>query len=196
MPRNNLNSRHVRVSVVDPVHEALTALNNGVVELDINMTGEGKTDAALGAKSDYPQLGNRGCKHIAAALQSNTTCKVLDLRGNRIGGGSAVCKLARVLAADTTLERLDLSCNSITSTDLRYLGRALKRNNSLTKLALNSNKIKDAGVVFLAECLKTNRSLTALHLCHNCIRDDGAEALARLLSKNSQLGTLTLISTV
>ena len=187
-----MSPHRVQVSVVNPVREAIVALDNGVVELSICMRAEGKLVPTLEACADYPQLGNSGLKTLISALKRNHTCKALDLRGNRIGGGSAVRKLARVLAGNDTLEKLDLSCNEVTSADVKAIAEALCCNDSLTELSLNSNKITDNGVEALGKALRSNKKLKVLHLSHNHIRDDGAEALAGALERAGSLKVVTL----
>ena len=183
--------RVVKVSVVDPVKEAVTAIKDGVQELDVDMWGLGKTDPGLKAVSDYPYIGNDGLKEIVKALEGNSSCKVLLLGGNRIGGGSAIRKFAKLLAQNTTLEKVELSNNELTSGDVGYLAGALKANKTLRFLGLNGNKISDSGVEALAKALSLNSSLEVLQLNHNLIRDDGAEALSVMLP-NSALSSVAL----
>lgn len=176
-----MGKRTVKVSVVDPVKEAVAAIKDGVEELDVNMWGLGKTDPKLNAVSDYPYIGNEGLKEIVTALEENTSCKVLNLGGNRIGGGSAIRKFAKLLSTNSTLEKVDLSNNSLTSADVSYLASALKTNKSLTFLGLSGNRITDSGAEALAKALRANASLKSLQLNHNLIHDDGAEALSSVL---------------
>lgn len=186
-----MGKRSVKVSVVDPVKEAVTAIKDGVQELDVNMWGLGKTDPTLKAVSDYPYIGNDGLKAIVEALDGNESCKVLDLGGNRIGGGSAIRKFAKMLAQNNTLEKVDLSNNDLTSADVSYLADALKTNKSLTFLGLSGNRITDTGVEAIAKALRANTTLKTLQLNHNLIRDDGAEALSKMLT-SSALASIAL----
>lgn len=179
MSKRTPASKKVSVSVKDPVGEAIDAIEDGCVELYVNMTGRGRTSPTIGAVQEYPQIEDQGLKRIAQKLSENTTVKVLDLSGNKIGGNGGLKALAKVLATNKTIEHLFLANNKFTTKDLGYLVDVLEQNETLTILSLQNCGIKDDGAGKLAEGLAKNKSLVILNLSLNSIRDDGAKALAK-----------------
>ena len=99
-----------------------------------------------------------------AALQS------VDLTHNSIGDDgvralTAVLKPPGEAGGDggsSTLKRLDLSWNGISTRGGRYLGDALKGTPTLVVLTLSWNGLMDRGARALGEALATNTKLTSL----------------------------------
>ena len=97
---------------------------------------------------------------------------VLEL-GSHYGGGACTQvgaeHLARGLADNTSLRKLNLSWNAFGSEGTCALGVALRTNAALNNLDLSHNNIDEAAAVVLASGLRSNTSLRSLRLDFNPI---------------------------
>jgi hypothetical protein len=135
------------------------------------------------------QLGDQGCKVIAAALPTNTTLKALTLAESTISDAACV-DIANALALNTNLIRLNLSDNKISDTGCQALARALESNTTLERLTLFGNKVGNIGVQALAGALQGgNSTLRQLNLAGNerIIGEKPYDALAAMLHENMTL---------
>ena len=116
----------------------------------------------LGGGAQGPPAG-MGLKKFAAGLAANTSIEVLDLSANEIGDYGAE-KLAAALETNRTVKTLILSRNSIGFIAAKAFGKALRPggNDALRELRLNDNPVDSDGTTSLAEALATNSSLKVL----------------------------------
>lgn len=91
-----------------------------------------------------------------------------------------------------TIERLDLSGNSIKDQGVGYICKALASNRTITNLALSKCGIQDDGAVALASAVQTHTCLIDLSLNWNRIGDNGGSALVDAAGACSTLAVLTL----
>ncbi|KAG9350314.1 hypothetical protein JZ751_026668 [Albula glossodonta] len=159
-------------------------------------------------------LSEEGAKLLLNGLCSNTTVKVLDLKGNNMRGSGAET-LGKLFVRNKTLRRLILEWNalgmwdeafsifceglgsnsSLTQLDLRNnqinhqgaaeLSLALKRNNTLQELDLRWNNIGLLGSRSILEALQQNRTLVQLEMAGNNIPSDSLKAIEQSLEHNS-----------
>ena len=120
---------------------------HGVTELDISGNG----------------IGVNGLAHIATALQSNTTMKILDI---------SQCNISNEWEESLTI--------------------ALAVNRSLQKLNISGNKMGDNGIAHIATALQTNNTLKTLTIGEETTTDEGALSLAAALTANSSMEYLKL----
>ena len=120
-------------------------------------------------KLSYCKLDTTVITHTAAGLAHNASLVELN-----IGGKSSI--------------------NHITSEGSVHLFNALCNNTSLKKLDISCNKLGMKGSVALAEMLSCNKSLTELNLAWCDIPKAGLREIARGLLQNNTLKTLTLWS--
>ena len=120
----------------------------GITELDISLNN----------------IGDDGIAHLATALQTNTTIKILNISSN----------------------------HGIAVNGAKSLGRALSVNSSLVQLDISDTCIEDEGVAHIANALQTNTTMKILYVSDCGISDKGAESLARALSVNSSLEKLVI----
>ena len=73
---------------------------------------------------------------------------------NRNISDDTVCLLTFGLYNSTTVKRLDLSCNSITSDGAMAIRNCLKQNNTLKELNISHNYFNDDGAEIISNCLK------------------------------------------
>ncbi|KAI8855026.1 hypothetical protein BC829DRAFT_107797 [Chytridium lagenaria] len=108
-------------------------------------------------------LGDGGAIIIAGALKTNTTVKMLDLRGNNIRSDGATA-LAQMMKVNTTLETLLLewNCIGIWEVGAKALGDALPINQYLQHLDLRNCKIGPQSAICLSQGLRHNTNLRIL----------------------------------
>jgi hypothetical protein len=107
----------------------------------------------------------------------------------------AVFTLAQSLGSrNTTLQKLALKGNSITSTGVGVLLDTMEHNSHITDLELQDNPIGDDGAILLARSLGNNSlpNLECLYLSQCGICDDGFIALVSALERNISLLQLDL----
>jgi hypothetical protein len=128
-------------------------------------------------------------------LRSNETITKLDLSENSFGytTGAVDC-IAEGLGDNSTLLNIDLSRCWLIDGDISTLARNLaSRNTSLQKLNLRDNFITSTGVGVLLDTMENSRHITDLDLRYNTIGNEGASFLARALGNNA-LPNLTRLS--
>lgn len=135
-------------------------------------------------------IGDGGATSFANALTTNTSLTSLDLSQNRIGSSGAA-SLSQALAVNVSLLNLNMSENPIGRDGVACISSALLFS-SLNKLDLSLNSIDDAMANCLADALARNTSLTTLDLSQNRIGVDGALSLSNALAVNSSLRNLDL----
>lgn len=159
-------------------------------------------------------LSEEGVKLLLHGLCSNTTVKVLDLKGNnmRAVGSEALGKLLRQnksirrltlewnalgmwgeafsifcegLGSNEALKQLDLRNNQINHQGAGELAMALKRNTTLQELDLRWNNIGLLGESALLESLQQNRTLLQLEMAGNNVPSDTLKAVEQSIDHNS-----------
>ena len=132
---------------------------------------------------------------LASVLKDHSKCTltVLKLRDCHISSEGAV-KLAAALCKNTTLEYLDLSCNSIGEhvEGVTAVVKMLVENQTMTKLYLEDCHISSEGAVELTVALCKNSTLKHLNLNHNPIGVEGASSMSDMLQRNTSLEVLWL----
>jgi Ran GTPase-activating protein (RanGAP) involved in mRNA processing and transport len=135
-------------------------------------------------------------KILRDILRSNKTMTTLDLTSNAFGQttGAVEC-IANGLDSNSTLLKIDPSRCSLGDTDVSTLAQSLGfRNTTLQKLSLGMNSITSTGLGALLETMEqSSNSITDLDLRRNHIGDEGANLLARSLGNNA-LPNLTRLS--
>lgn len=127
---------------------------------------------------DDVEMGNRGAKTLAAALEKNRTVRSLSVR--RIGvDDSGAAHFAEMLWRNSTLRELDLGSNPIADGGASALATALRKNSSLAKLALDRSAIRDSGVEALASAMASDApALTTLLIDTPELTSEAHQALA------------------
>ncbi|CAF3786097.1 unnamed protein product [Rotaria socialis] len=139
------------------------------------------------------RLCDRDMKIVAQQAIVVKKCTLLDLADNNITPEGLLI-LANALHHNRKLEKLDLSCNTISDIGVSIIAHSIK-NSTVTILVLDCNRITDEGARYLAEMLRTNKILVYLGLSSNCIGEQGVNYLADALTTcNTTLKELSLQS--
>lgn len=126
-------------------------------------------------------IGDKGARHLARALRTNTSLEYLSLPGNGIGD-SGTRRLAVALRQNATLQVLDISSNGISHVGASHLAEALAQNRGLLRLILEGNEdIGDVGAEGLAEGLERNGVLQEIVLVLSGVGLTGALRLSKAL---------------
>ncbi|XP_062482399.1 leucine-rich repeat-containing protein 45 isoform X2 [Pezoporus occidentalis] len=173
------------------------------------------TEVALGDCG----LSGEGVTLLLHGLCSNTTVKLLDLKGNNLRsmGAEALGKLLRQnkslrslilewnslgmgeegfssfcqgLGANSFLQWLDLRSNQINHQGAGELAMALKQNTSLQELDLRWNNIGLLGGRALLNCLHSNKTLKRLELAGNNVPSDILKAVEQAMNHNQDRQTI------
>ncbi|XP_041473146.1 leucine-rich repeat-containing protein 45-like [Lytechinus variegatus] len=165
-------------------------------------------------------IGDEGGKHLLHGLCSNTSIRVLDLKGNNMRGagaealgklfrqnhsikriclewnavgvdGSRFANLAEGVSANDSLEVLDLRNNQIGHDGASQLATAITRNSSLQNIDLRWNNVGIVGGRSLLAGLQHNQTITQMDLAGNDIPQDIIKAIGLLLERNKERASLS-----
>ncbi len=159
---------------------------------------------------DLSGTGFSDCASLAQALRTNTTLTSLQLNGSTEEKSSQAIEgvldaalemvgvrafvtdegaklLAEALVANTALQTISLSYNSISAAGCKLIAEALVANKGLTRLDLSSNSIHHSGDLGFGAALAANRTLTWLSLSSNPIGTEGAQAILKAPSALQEL---------
>ncbi|CAL8284401.1 unnamed protein product [Merluccius merluccius] len=138
-------------------------------------------------------LSEEGAKGLLSGFFSNTTIKVLDLKGNNLRSTGAEV-LGKLLARNKTIQRLVLEWNALGMWDEAFslFCEGLSANAALTQLDLRNNQINHQGASELAAVLKRNCTLEVLDLRWNNIGLLGGRSLLEALQQNQTLVQLEM----
>jgi len=97
-------------------------------------------------------MSSEAIKQIMRAIQANTALQILDISSNSISDDGAVA-ISECLKYNKTLEVVDISKNAITEGEI--IANSIQENTTLLKLHLHNNRISLDRVVAISECLTT-----------------------------------------
>ena len=139
------------------------------------------------------------CRRIAnvvrmtKAIQINSTVQKLDMSNNSISGDGAAA-ISDSLKINVSLQELNLGWNNITTKGAKKIAEAIQVTKTLQTLNLSSNNISDDGTAAISDSLKINVSLQELNLTKNNITAKGAKKIAEAIQVTKTLQTLHLSS--
>ncbi|XP_027019067.2 leucine-rich repeat-containing protein 45 isoform X2 [Tachysurus fulvidraco] len=138
-------------------------------------------------------LSEEGTKLLLRGLCSNTTVKLLDLKGNNLRGAGAE-SLGKLLVRNKTLQRLVLEWNALGMWDEGFsvFCEGLASNSSLIQLDLRNNQINHQGAAEIALALKRNCVIREIDLRWNNIGLLGGRSLLEALQQNRTLVQLNM----
>ena len=144
----------------------------------------------------YNSIKDEGMKAISiqekCSSSEATRIKLIKLYISKIGVSvKGIACVSSCLIGNCTLQVLDVSNNSITSSGAERIASALKQNQSLISLDISCNEIGDDGVKFIGSCLNST-VLQELNLSENCITTEGIRELVKAIEHNTKLQKLNL----
>jgi Ran GTPase-activating protein (RanGAP) involved in mRNA processing and transport len=155
-------------------HNALTVLGS--------IVGQINCLKCLYAENPHNGIdGDSAAKRMLLSLVVNQSLGELSIARAKIGDA---------LDMNSTLTRLRLRSNGISSTGAERIATTPKSNTTLQILDISGNKIGDKGAEALADMLKDNRHLTKLDVTNNAIHEVGILAICKVLPMNKALTEL------
>ena len=130
------------------------------------------------------------------AIHSSEVTKVWPLE-NITNPEYRAAFLSNCLKEDNSLEKLDLSHNSIFHEGSNIpmvimIAEAIQVNTTIRKLDMSGNNIFDVGVTNISDSLKTSKSLLELNLTGNKITNLGAKDISEIIQETTTLQKLNL----
>jgi Ran GTPase-activating protein (RanGAP) involved in mRNA processing and transport len=184
--------RNVSIQMLDISRNGLNDMESAEIVRDILRSNKTITTLVLSGNNFGRMAGAFDC--IAEGLGSNSTLTEIHLSHCFLGGG-AVSMLAQNLGLrNTTLQKLTLKGNFITSMGVGVLLETMEQNSQITILDLGHNSIWNEGARLLARSLENNAlpNLTSLSISYCHIGDDGFMELMSALEHNTSLLHLDL----
>ncbi|KAG9412336.1 Peptidyl-prolyl cis-trans isomerase-like 1 [Aphanomyces cochlioides] len=125
-------------------------------------------------------IDSMAAKTLFQAVRANHTLLTLNASKNHICD-DAMFALAAMAQTNTTLTRLSLHANMITSKGMKLLGHALEENQDsmLLDLDLSLNPLGEGSTEVFCNCLQINETLTALNLANTNVHEAGVLAALR-----------------
>ncbi|XP_071814892.1 leucine-rich repeat-containing protein 45-like [Apostichopus japonicus] len=131
-------------------------------------------------------LRGSGTEEVGKLLRHNHTLKRICLEWNSLGlDSSSFVSLAEGIAANTSLQELDLRSNQIHQDSASVLAKALCRNSTLDTIDLRWNTVGLVGGRALSSCFQHNKTLVKLQLAGNNIPQDVLNAVDASCRSNS-----------
>lgn len=123
-----------------------------------------------------------GIPHLAEFLTQSRRFRVLGLEGAPLTVENTT-RLARGLAGNRSLKRIDLSFNEMGDEQAIVLAASLQGHPTLKVLNLTSNDIGARGAQALAQMLETLPKIECVSVYNNPLGDEGAHVLGKSLIK-------------
>ena len=134
---------------------------------------------------------NKVRDELATVLHRNILLQEIDLSYNSLSTSDAV-KVFQGIRNISNLEAINISHNMITDEAAEYLASVLSRSNKLKSLDLSSNLFTDEAFVTIFQGLKNIMYLRKLNISCNEVFTKGARSIAMFLSHNTNLEELDL----
>ena len=128
---------------------------------------------------------------MTKAIQINTTLQKLDMSNNSISDHGAAA-ISDSLKINVSLQELNLGWNNITTEGAKKIAEAIQVTKTLQTLNLLSNNISDDGTAAISDSLKINVSLQELNLAYNKITTEGVKKIAEAIQVTKTLQKLDL----
>jgi len=135
-------------------------------------------------------IGAESMPAIIKMLSGNKQLRTLDLVNTCAGEGFH--RLFEYMENNDSVERLYLSGNYLTATNMKYVSKMVARNKHLKSLYLSVNNIGDEGIAELIPGLAISATLEDLSLASCGITGKGMELLFTTLQANCNLKSLDL----
>ena len=133
-------------------------------------------------------ISNDEVQAVNDCLKANTL-KDLTIRYCNFDCGVLI-NIIETVVNNTTLRKLVISSNVLSTDDVESIGVCLKHNKTLQELHMWDTQITDSGALVIAEAIKVNTTLLVLNISQNEITDVGILAISDSLKYNKQLKEL------
>ena len=119
-------------------------------------------------------IGNNGAITLAEAIQVNTTLQKIDISSNSIADdGAAAISNTIKFNTSNSLQELNISRNNITNNGIRVLAEVIEINSTLQNIDISKNHISTEGLLHFMEVVKNNCTLQVVNITHNNVTRSG-----------------------
>jgi Ran GTPase-activating protein (RanGAP) involved in mRNA processing and transport len=124
---------------------------------------------------------------LEEVLAVNRTLEKLNLSYNSLNEDQAICNILRGLMKNETLRHLDISWNSLCGEAFSRIIAKSIRLSKLQTLKIEHNRLSTPELTKLAIGLKFSKTIEEVHLADNLIFDEDDRNLIRVFKSNSPL---------
>ena len=118
------------------------------------------------------KITNDGAIRIAEAIQVNTTLQKLNISNNSICDDGAA-RISNCLKYNVSLKELNISQNNITNRGIRVITKTIQMNSTLQNINISKNRISTEGLLYFMEAVKNNCTLRVVNITHNNVTRSG-----------------------
>ena len=119
-------------------------------------------------------IGNNGAITLAEAIQVNSTLQKINISNNSISDdGAAAISNSIKFNTLNSLQELNISHNNITNDGIKVLAEVIEINSTLQNINISKNHIAIEGLVYFMEAVKNNCTLQVVSITHNNVTRSG-----------------------
>ena len=127
-------------------------------------------------------IGNNGAVTLAEAIQVNTTLQKIDISSNSIADdGVAAISNSIRFNTSNSLQELNISRNNIANNGIRVLAEVIEINSTLQNIDISKNHISTEGLLHFMEAVKNNCTLQVVNITHNNITRSGFTSIKQCI---------------
>ena len=127
-------------------------------------------------------IGNNGAVTLAEAIQVNTTLQKIDISSNSISDdGVAAISNSIKFNTSNSLQELNISRNNITNNGIRVLAEVIEINSTLQNIDISKNHISTEGLLHFMEAVKNNCTLQVVNITHNNVTRSGFTSIKQCI---------------
>ena len=123
---------------------------------------------------------NNGAITIAEAIRLNTTLQKLNISNNSISDDGAAA-ISDNLKFSTSLQEINISQNSITNKGIKLFAEAIQINSTLKNINISKNHISIEGLLYFMEKVKKNCTLEVVNITHNNVTRSGLTSIKQCI---------------
>ena len=123
---------------------------------------------------------NNGAITIAEAIRLNTTLQKLNISNNSISDDGAAA-ISDNLKFSTSLQEINISQNSITNRGIKLFAEAIQINSTLKNINISKNHISIEGLLYFMEKVKKNCTLEVVNITHNNVTRSGLTSIKQCI---------------
>ena len=158
---------------------SLTLCGNHGIEGYVSEIKEGLQTNTKLLSLTLRNIGNNGAI-IAEAIQANTTLQRINISSNSISDYGAAA-ISNSIKFNISLQELNISHNNITNDGIKALTKAIKINSAIQNIDISKNHISIEGVLCFMEEVKNNCTLQVVNITHNNITRSGFTSIKQCI---------------
>ena len=127
-------------------------------------------------------IGNNGAITLAEAIQVNTTLQKINISDNSISDDGATAIINSIkFNTSNSLQELNISQNNITNDGIKVLAEVIEINSTLQNINISKNHIAIEGLMCFMKAVKNNCSLQVVNITHNNVTRSGFTSIKQCI---------------